>query len=270
LLVPGASVLLRRIAQKLDVRPDVSMMNTANAMLWHLRRTPAAHVLVATELPDWDAVDLAEIVHLLRPDVDLVLCGPPTPPLLQAAQSPNVELVSSIHDLTRSLRRLRLDTSTPPSPSATQAAPEPPDLDAWVARMASQGHEVLDDDTMGGMERVLHTLSDALHASAVVLSDLAGMTVLKVGRVPRDAEPLYAPMLATLFSTAGEFGRMFDGAPASRLYVQSGARHHLYALAVGDRWVLSVLRLADGGEGRQPVLAAMQRAARELRESGKS
>ncbi len=87
LIVPGASVLLQRVVQKLESRPDVSMMNTANAMLWHLRRFPAAHVLAATELEDFDAVELADIVPALDPSVKLILCGSTNPDLYPRHQT---------------------------------------------------------------------------------------------------------------------------------------------------------------------------------------
>ena len=266
LIVPGNSVLLQRVAQKLESRPDVSMMNTANAMLWYLRRSPVTHVLSATELDDFDAVALADIVPALNPAVHLILCGPETPELAHATKQSNVELVSSVHGLVERLGQLKLGPlHQSPSLDPTNMVVERDAEPAWPERTAPSGTQVLNELNLDGIERVLRTLAAETQAEVVLVSDLAGMTIAQVGEVPVEAGPLYAPMLGTLFFTGAELGRMLDGVDAQRLYVHGGLQYQVYAMAIGEHWILSTVRrsVAESSK-RQPMLAALQRAGRAL------
>ncbi len=231
------------------------MMNTANALLWSLRRSPATHVLAATELEDFDAPALVDAVQAIDPNVHLVLCGSATPDLVSLADQPLVELVSSVNDLMAWVERLNLEPAEPASESAPTRS----------FRHTPPGSVVLDARLMAVIERVLRSVNGDTHAVAVVLSDLAGMTIAETGKVPPDVAPLFAPLLGALFSTGVELGGMLGEPYSERLYVHGGREHQVYAVAVGERWILSAVRAPTlDGTAQPPMLSALQRAAHEL------
>ena len=238
------------------------MMNTANALLWSLRRAPATHVLAATDLQEFDSTILVDVIHAIDPAIQLVLCGPATPDLKSLARQPHVELVSSVNDLMACVERLDLDRS-PPDVSASEAPPQAPS--APSLRRTSPGTMVLDAPLMASIERALQMVIAETEAVAVVLSDLAGMTISEVGKVPPDVAPLFAPLVGTLFATGVELGGMLGEPHAERLYVHGGVRHQVYAVAVGERCILSAIRVSTfDGSMQPPMLSTLGRAAREL------
>ncbi len=237
----------------------MSTMNTANAMLWSLRRGNVTHVLAATEIEDFAAVELVDIVPALDPSVKLILCGSTNPDLTHATKQTNVELVSSVHDLVERLQQLRL------APTPEPAVRKPPTRPMWSGRRTASATTVLGLPQMTAIDGVLRELIARTQAQAVVLSDLTGMTIAQVGEVPADAAPLYAPLLGTLFTASVEFGHAVGETHAQRLYAHGGVRHQVYALACGERWILSAVReSAIDGSVQQPLLMVMQQAVRDL------
>ncbi len=94
-IVPGKNAALQRIAQQLADFNDVTVLESANALLWRARQQPPDVVLADAGLEDMNGAELIEILPNLAPDSRLILCGARSRELDRAMKDTETQLITT-------------------------------------------------------------------------------------------------------------------------------------------------------------------------------
>lgn len=355
-IVPGNNAVLQRLAQQLTPFSEVTVLPSANAMLWRARQEPPTVVVADVALDDMTGAEIVEILPNLAPSARLILCGPRNAELDRVVQGTTVEIVTpdansaqalwAIYKLlgiapppprpaTNPLNPSRSSDAAanepepagsaapakatdkpsvpapatpmprtsqtaaptkqvvsklagdggsraaptlraPSAPSTTTAsgpkltAPNQPASEATkqvapqpatsvkaqaVPRSASGGRNgaaaeqwqprgdalVIRPQQNATIQAMLNTLATDVGSQTVLLSDMAGMVLLKVGTVSNILPEMLGPILATNFSASVELSRQLNEQEPNALYLHEGARYDIYAFNVGYRFILTLI-----------------------------
>lgn len=114
---------------------------------------------------------------------------------------------------------------------------------------------------------MLTTLATDVGAQAVLLSDMAGMVLLRVGSVANILPEILGPLLATNFSASIELSRQLRDQEPNALYLHEGARYDIYAFNVGYRFILTLIFDKEVGSSKLgSVWVYAKRVTRQLQQ----
>ena len=92
-LFPGQNQALQRVAQQLQGHPSVTLVASANAALWQVRRLRPDIIVADAQPPDMKAIELMEIATLMVPNARVIFCGPESQELLQFIEGTRAQLI---------------------------------------------------------------------------------------------------------------------------------------------------------------------------------
>jgi len=130
---------------------------------------------------------------------------------------------------------------------------------------AGSGSLVLLPQQMNVLTKLLELLAKEVEAQSVLLTDLAGMVLVRSGALPGVAMEMVGPLIATSFSTTSQLGPFLQEQESNAMYIHEGTRYDIYAFNISNRVVMVVMfdkRIAPGKLGTVWVYA--KRAMRQL------
>jgi predicted regulator of Ras-like GTPase activity (Roadblock/LC7/MglB family) len=255
-IIPGDDSLLKAVAEAIPQQTKIAVFDTANALLWHARRTRVDVVVFPLALPDMGGGDLVDILPLLLPSVRMVLCGDGPPELAHRLSTLGGQLVLGTAAPETRREQIYRALGLAPPPSLSPAVVE------RSSRSPQQGNRELAALPRATMRRLLALLLRESGARFVLLSDSAGMPIVELG----DSTPLKSaslgPLLAPVMFTGSEFAHQLgDGGPRS-LFLYEGERHNVYVTNVGNVGLLIlVVEQADSARPPAPIRALLRRVA---------
>ena len=216
--------VLKNSLKKLDTPCRIVTATNGFEALDALQQEPFDVVVADFNMPEMDGLELIEAIRYARPEARIIMITAYGTPYLET----KVEQLHAYRYLTKPLdiRAFRHIIA-----EALQAsAPDDASVSVYM------------DEQFDRLNRLLAQLKTDVNAHCLVLTDLEGHAIARIGNTERLPVQEMASLLGGGIATLREAGRMLDAdSDAIHLAYRESKKHYLYALNIGRQFLLLII-----------------------------